>query len=162
MFNPWLGKIPWRRKWLPTPVFLPGEFHRQRSLASYSSWSHKESFTTEWLTHTHTHTHTHNMPLTLDSLFCGQIKTSSRQPRLIHGQCPRSPGFISTLTLTPTLVLHPPDLRILNLLWNFGPILLDIPYSWIHFDVNPQFWTQRGTNSSLILPQITGEVIFLI
>ena len=113
-------------------------------------------------THTHTHTHTHNMPLTLDSLFYGQIKTSSRQHRLIHGQCPRSPGFISTLTLTPTLVLHPPDLRILNLLWNFGPILLDIPYSWIHFDVNPQFWTQLGTNSSLILPQITEEVIFLI
>ena len=33
-FNPWAGKIPWRREWLPsTPVFLPGEFHRQRSLA---------------------------------------------------------------------------------------------------------------------------------
>ena len=32
-FNPWLGKIPWRRKWLPTPVFLPGKFHGQRTLA---------------------------------------------------------------------------------------------------------------------------------
>ncbi|XP_070145515.1 uncharacterized protein [Ovis canadensis] len=31
-FDPWVGKIPWRRKWQPTPVFLPGEFHRQRSL----------------------------------------------------------------------------------------------------------------------------------
>ena len=31
-FDPWVGKIPWRREWLPTPVFLPGEFHRQRSL----------------------------------------------------------------------------------------------------------------------------------
>ena len=30
MFDPWLGKIPWRRKWQPTPVFLPGEFHGQR------------------------------------------------------------------------------------------------------------------------------------
>ena len=31
----WVGKIPWRREWLPTPVFLPGEFHGQRSLAGY-------------------------------------------------------------------------------------------------------------------------------
>ena len=30
--NPWVGKTPWRRKWQPTPVFLPGEFHEQRSL----------------------------------------------------------------------------------------------------------------------------------
>ena len=34
-FNPWLGKILWRKEWLPTPVFLPGEFHGQRSLAGY-------------------------------------------------------------------------------------------------------------------------------
>ena len=36
-FNPWVRKIPWRRQWLPTPVFLPGESHGQRSLAGYSS-----------------------------------------------------------------------------------------------------------------------------
>ena len=53
--------MPWRRKWLPTPVFLPGEFQGQRSPVGYSSWSHKESDTTEWLIHTHTHTHTHNI-----------------------------------------------------------------------------------------------------
>ena len=35
--DPWVGKIPWRRGWQPTPVFLPGESHRQRSLAGYSS-----------------------------------------------------------------------------------------------------------------------------
>ena len=34
-FNPWVGKMPWRREWEPTPVFLPGEFHGQRSLAGY-------------------------------------------------------------------------------------------------------------------------------
>ena len=38
---------PWRRKWQRTPVFLPGEFHGQRSLAGYSPWGHKESDTTE-------------------------------------------------------------------------------------------------------------------
>ena len=37
----WVGKIPWRRAWLPTLVFLPGEFHGQRSLAGYSLWGHK-------------------------------------------------------------------------------------------------------------------------
>ena len=53
------GKIPWRRAWQPTPVFLPGESHGHRSLAGYSPWGPKESDMTECLTHTHTHTHTH-------------------------------------------------------------------------------------------------------
>ena len=49
-FYPWVGKIPWRRKWQPTPVFLPGESHGQRSMMGYSPWGHKESDTTEQLT----------------------------------------------------------------------------------------------------------------
>ena len=48
-FNSWVGKISWRRNWQPTPVFLPGEFHGQRSLAGYSPWGCKESDTTEQL-----------------------------------------------------------------------------------------------------------------
>ena len=44
------GLIPWRREWLPTPVFLPGEFHGQRGLGGYSPWGHKESETTKRLT----------------------------------------------------------------------------------------------------------------
>ena len=39
----------WRRKWQPTPVFLPGEFHGQRNLVGYSPWDHKELDITEWL-----------------------------------------------------------------------------------------------------------------
>ena len=50
-FHPSVGKIPWRRKWQPTPVFLPGCSHGQSSLAGYSPWGCKESDTTE---HTHT------------------------------------------------------------------------------------------------------------
>ena len=46
-FYPWMGKTPWRRKWQPTPVFLPGEPHGQRSLADCSPWSCKESDTTK-------------------------------------------------------------------------------------------------------------------
>ena len=49
-FYPWVRKIPWRREWQPTPVFLPGESHGQRSLAGYSPWGHKESDKTERLT----------------------------------------------------------------------------------------------------------------
>ena len=45
-FDPWAGKIPWRRKWQPAPIFLPGEFHGQRTLAGYSPWGHTESDTT--------------------------------------------------------------------------------------------------------------------
>ena len=46
-FNPWVRKIPWRRKWQSTPLFLPGKFHGQRSLAGYSPWGHKELDTTQ-------------------------------------------------------------------------------------------------------------------
>ena len=42
-FDPWVGKIPWSRKWQPTPVFLRGKFHGERSLAGYSPWGHEES-----------------------------------------------------------------------------------------------------------------------
>ena len=42
-FSPWVGNIPWRREWLPSPVFFPTEFHGQRSLVGYSPWGSKES-----------------------------------------------------------------------------------------------------------------------
>ena len=45
-FSPWVGKIPWRRKWQPTPVLLPGKSHGRR-LADYSPWGCKESDSTE-------------------------------------------------------------------------------------------------------------------
>ena len=48
-FDPWVGKIPWSRKWQPTPVFLPGKSHEQWRLASYSLRGHRESDTTEQL-----------------------------------------------------------------------------------------------------------------
>ena len=41
-FDPWVRKISWKRKWQPTPVFLPGESHGQRSLTGYSPWDHKD------------------------------------------------------------------------------------------------------------------------
>ena len=48
-FDPWVGKILWRRKWQPTPVLLPGKSHRRRSMVGYSPWGHKEVDTAERL-----------------------------------------------------------------------------------------------------------------
>ena len=55
-FSPWVGKIPWSRKWQPTPVFLPEKFHGQRSLVGYNPCGRKESLdTTEATKHIHTY-----------------------------------------------------------------------------------------------------------
>ena len=48
-FNPWVEKIPWRRKWHPIPVLLPGKSHEWRSVVGYSPWGRKELDTTERL-----------------------------------------------------------------------------------------------------------------
>ena len=55
-FDHWVRKIPWRRKWWPSPIFLPGKSHGQRNLVGYSPWAHKELDTTE-LQNTITHTY---------------------------------------------------------------------------------------------------------
>ena len=56
--DPGAKKIPWRRKWEPTPVFLPGESHGQRILVGYSPWGRKELDTTKVTQHAHTQAHT--------------------------------------------------------------------------------------------------------
>ena len=63
-FDSRVWKIHWGRKWQPAPVFLPGKFHGQRSLAGYSPWGCKESDSTE---HTCPHTHIHSLLVILVS-----------------------------------------------------------------------------------------------
>ena len=53
-FYPWVRKIPWKRKWQPSPVFLPGESHGQRSLVGCNPWGPKELDTTEHACHNST------------------------------------------------------------------------------------------------------------
>ena len=71
MQKTWVWFLGWEdpleKEWQPTPVFLPGKSHGDRSLAGYSPWGCKEPDTTGQLvhTHTHTHTHTHHMYLTI-------------------------------------------------------------------------------------------------
>ena len=69
--SPWVGKIPCRRAWQPTPVFLPGESHEQRRLVGYSSQGHEESDTTELTQHTHTHTQSLTLRVTALSTLQG-------------------------------------------------------------------------------------------
>ena len=88
-FIPWVGKIPRRRAWQSTPVFLPGESQGQRSLAGYSPWGYKESDTTEVAKHAcvcmHTHTHTHTHFVSLENPNTPLCSTSySILPFIIH------------------------------------------------------------------------------
>ena len=53
VWETWVGKIPWKRAWQPSPVFLPGESPGQRSLVGYSPWGHTESDMTEQLSSQH-------------------------------------------------------------------------------------------------------------
>ena len=53
-FDPWIGKVPWKRKLQPTPVFLPGKSHGQRGLVGYSPWGHKKIWH-DWVTKQHGH-----------------------------------------------------------------------------------------------------------
>ena len=65
-FDSWVRKMLWRKKWKPIPVFLPGKFHGQRSLAGCSPWGHKESDMTEQLS-----TRAHSV----HSVKCGSLVT---------------------------------------------------------------------------------------
>ena len=56
-FNPWVGKIHWRREWQPTPVFLPGKFHGQRNLEGYNPWGCRELDTVEHIHINSNYTH---------------------------------------------------------------------------------------------------------
>ena len=63
-FNPWVGNMPWSRKWQPTLVLLPGKFHGQRSLVGYSAWDCKELEMTDNTQHT-THMYTNTQLIIL-------------------------------------------------------------------------------------------------
>jgi hypothetical protein len=70
-FDSWVGKIPCRRKWQPTPVLLPGKFPGWRSLASYSPWDCKESDMTKQFHFTLKRiSEKHKMPLGCNSCYC--------------------------------------------------------------------------------------------
>ena len=92
-FNSWVGKIPWRRKWQPTPVCLPGPPHGRRSLVGYSLWCCKELSMTERLS-------THSRCLQFSSVhFSRLVVSDSLQPhesQHTRPPCPSpTPGVLS-------------------------------------------------------------------
>ena len=111
-FDLWVRKIPWRRKWQPTPVSLLGESHGQRSLAGYSPWGHKESNMTEWLTLSLSCSHLVS-PFILSELHSFQVSfTSQRCPSLplpvlciplLRKTIHSSSLTISLMSVSPTL-----------------------------------------------------------
>ena len=86
-FDPWVGKIPWKRAWQPTPVFLPGKSHGQRSLAGYCPYCHKGLDMSEATECTHTHTHMHTCTEGLRCRFQGLMQ-------MAHSTvCEQNPGI---------------------------------------------------------------------
>ena len=95
-FNPWVGKIPWSRKWQPTLVPLPGKSHEQRSVVSYSPWGRKELDMTERL-----NTHSDQAP---GRLIQGSVKLFRTQILSIsqshHPECSDSVHGLYPLKVT--------------------------------------------------------------
>ena len=73
-FDPWVGKIPWRRKWQPTPVFLPGESHGQKSMVGYSPRGCKESTRLRDLTFTSKYGAYHSLLISIQCRSVGQLR----------------------------------------------------------------------------------------
>ena len=90
-FNPWIRKIPWRKKWQPTLVLLPGKFHGWKSLVGCSPWGCKESDTTERF-HFHLNGDIGCPTLKLPSAFllCSQSSVSLLQPRKLLSVSPQA------------------------------------------------------------------------
>ena len=97
----WVGKIPWRRKWQPTPVLLPGKFHGWRSLVGYSPWGRKESDTTEQL---------HSIPTNV--MVWAPTGTPALRTALLAVR--RAPCSLTSPPLIGKIISHPPCFPILS------------------------------------------------
>ena len=110
-FDPWLGKIPWRRERLPTLVFQPRELH-----GLYSSWGHKELDMTERLIHTHTHTHCYHKYL---KACLKPHPDTKEEPESLS---PSLPSIFPVLTAKAFLYLFCPDLAIVFTSFHRSPV----------------------------------------
>ena len=99
-FHPWVGRIPWRRAWQPTAVFLPGEPHGQRSLAGYSPWGGQESDRAEATWHSRRTT-----VLRLPSAVPGRIRKAT-STRAGPGADPQSCPPVSLGSRWDTLLVY--------------------------------------------------------
>ena len=105
-FNPWVGKIPWRRKWKPTPVFLTGKSHGGKNLLGYSPWGRKELDMTErlsffFLKHSLTTWPPKLFPFGSTTVLIAASTLSNS--KYIHTASSTGPSRISNITHFPTL-----------------------------------------------------------
>ena len=123
-FYPCVRKIPWRREWQLTPVFLPGKSYGQRSLAGYSLWDCKELDTTEWLSTLHTIT---CPAISLRPGSCLQRKDSEASPRELAKLFPVS-SFLESGVFIPSQAFS-------LLFWITGKIIIVkicLYYDWLN------------------------------
>ena len=132
-FDPWVGKIPWRRKWQPSPVFLPGKSHGQRSLVGYCPLGHKESDTTKGLS-THTH-HVASVSLNLEQF--------------------------SVLLLWSLTVLKSAGFSFWKLTLNLGPSNISHDQTWAMHPWLESHWMVAAPISVLLRLLITGINTFI-
>ena len=86
-FDPWVRKIPWKRTWQPTPIFLPGESHGQRSLVGYSPWGSKELDMTELVLRVgHVLTHKQNIMVKKTSFGIMYLALTHSHPLIISNK----------------------------------------------------------------------------
>ena len=122
-FNLWVGKIPPSRKWQCTLVFLPGKFHGQRSLGSYSPWSSKGLDTTE-------HAHTHNIICVLTNELCPEFSITISWKTL----------WSENLRISCTLPIYPPQFSLNS--WN--PLIIYRGYNFAFSKLINSFWAVLG------------------
>ena len=167
-FDPCIGKISWRRKWQPTPVFLPGKSCGQKSLAIYNPWGRKELDMTE-----HTHTHTCNLPPTVvdrDRRFCtscvhfcfGTCTFYSGSFKLYSCSSPSNPHFFVGIFLFDPYCFWKPFHLFSGLEFqlsssfaksNFGVYISPFPYCFWMISIKRrqkcQFWKQDRSSLNL-------------
>ena len=113
-FSPWVGKILWKRAWQPTPVFLPGESHGQRSLVGYSPWGRTKTNTTEATELSMQHAITESLKDVNHNLFCDTLYNLSGEAHIFDliFKGYRSLKFAATLRVVfqefPGFLLHFP------------------------------------------------------
>ena len=115
-FNPWMGKIPWRRTWQPSPVFLPRESHGQRSLLGYSPECHKESDTTAATYHTHT--------LKVKTRMVVWVQNESKCVGCLHSWFQGWPGAQPTAARSSAHCCFPESSRVVQSFWKICHMLL--------------------------------------
>ena len=109
------GRSPWRRDWLLTPVFLPGEFRRQRNLVGYRC-----RVRLHWVTNTHTHTHTHTHTLWVHLVIVLHLKVESLVAQGLHVSAWST--FLTSLTSSSTLLPTSPASTTNCIAWCFSKI----------------------------------------